>query len=108
MPRGKPFAKGNKAASVQKGTKKKKTIVKEKLQQITDIEELKEDVLREVVQLLSNGKVEIRLAIVKELLKYLFPQKKAEEEPAENEIKIDLNVISNRTPTKHNTGQDEI
>jgi len=79
------FEKGHKKiGGKEKGTKHKKTIVKEALG-VTSIEELKGDVLQNWQEYLKHNNDNYKLTATKEVSKYLFPTKK--------EINLGLNEL---------------
>jgi len=70
------FSKGHKKiAGAKKGTKYKKTKIKEALG-ISNIEDLKEKVLQNWFEFIEDGNKQIRLIATKEISKYLWATKK--------------------------------
>lgn len=79
------FEKGHKkVAGRKKGTKDKKTVIKETFG-IKSIEELKEDVLENWREYLKHNNDNYKLTATKEVSKYLFPTKK--------EVNLGLNEL---------------
>lgn len=81
------FQKGNKVACIQKGTKKKQTIIKEQLG-LDNIEELRTEVLKVWEKLITSKSDRVRGFAAKELSKYLFPQKREHSGTTQKNIKV--------------------
>lgn len=87
------FKPGNKAAAVQKGTKKTKTKVKELLGLSNpDRKKRLEERMDELMTEFLDGKDKrAKEAVFKELLKYMHPQKKESKIEMKGEIKFVVN-----------------
>lgn len=88
------FQKGNKVACIQKGTKKKQTIIKEQLG-LDNIEDLREDSLKVFKEMLSDKDKVKRFLAAKEISKYIFPQKREHSGTTQKNIKVIFHNIKN-------------
>lgn len=87
------FKNGNTAASVQKGTKKKKTIIKETLG-LDNLEALKPDVIRVWRECIQSANESTRITAAKEISKYLFAQKRTVEADINANVKAEVTNLT--------------
>ena len=70
------FRKGNKAASVQKGRKKKKTIIREQISKILNWDEAEKIIEENIIEMLTSKNKNERMAATKALVKFFKPKKR--------------------------------
>jgi len=70
------FAKGNKAASAQKGKEKTKTIAKRRLKEIASWNAVESIVEKNIIELLSDSNKKIKMEATKAFTEFIKPKKR--------------------------------
>ena len=85
------FKKGNKAASVQKGRKKKKTIIREQISKILNWDETEKIIEKNIIEMLTSKNKKERMEATKAFAGLFKPKKR--ESSNQNKPNIVLQII---------------
>lgn len=87
------FRKGNKAASVQKGRKKKKTIIREKIERILNWDKAEKIIEKNIMEMLTSKNEKERMAATKAFVKFFKPKMRAKAHGLKGNIVLEIHGV---------------
>lgn len=88
------FKKGNKAASVQKGRKKKKTIIREQISKILNWDETEKIIQKNIMEMLTSKNKKERMAATIAFVNYFKPKKRERSNQVKGNIVLKISGLT--------------